>query len=78
MTEANRAEYVSLLAAWHMERATAEQYESFAAGFRVLCEGPAMSLFNAQVGGGEAALRRVLERRKERGCACVYQAWSSL
>eukprot|EP00198_Chlamydomonas_reinhardtii_P010489 XP_001699826.1 predicted protein [Chlamydomonas reinhardtii] len=48
VTEANRAEYVSLLAAWHMERATAEQYESFAAGFRVLCEGPAMSLFNAQ------------------------------
>ncbi|KAG2436520.1 hypothetical protein HXX76_006818 [Chlamydomonas incerta] len=48
VTEDNRAEYVSLRAAWHMERATAEQYESFAAGFRVLCEGPAMSLFNAQ------------------------------
>ncbi|GFR50165.1 hypothetical protein Agub_g12331, partial [Astrephomene gubernaculifera] len=35
VTEDNRAEYVSLLAAWHMEGAVAEQFEAFAAGFRV-------------------------------------------
>ncbi|GIM14106.1 hypothetical protein Vretimale_17132, partial [Volvox reticuliferus] len=48
VTEYNRAEYVSLLAAWHMGGNVAFQFEAFAAGFRVMCRGPAMSLFNAQ------------------------------
>ncbi|GLI67883.1 hypothetical protein VaNZ11_012174, partial [Volvox africanus] len=48
VTECNRAEYVSLLAAWHMGGNVASQFEAFTAGFRVVCWGPAMSLFNAQ------------------------------
>ncbi|GIL57699.1 hypothetical protein Vafri_12863 [Volvox africanus] len=48
VTEYNRAEYVSLLAAWHMGGNVASQFEAFTAGFRVVCRGPAMSLFNAQ------------------------------
>ncbi|GLC36844.1 hypothetical protein PLESTB_000776500 [Pleodorina starrii] len=48
VTEDNRSEYVSLLAGWYMVGAVAPQFEAFAEGFRAVCWGPAMSLFNAQ------------------------------
>ncbi|PNH05535.1 Ubiquitin-protein ligase E3A, partial [Tetrabaena socialis] len=55
VTEDTRAEYVSLLAAWHMEGSVEAQFQAFAEGFRVLCEGPALSLFNAQVSAAAGA-----------------------
>ncbi|EFJ48337.1 hypothetical protein VOLCADRAFT_81197 [Volvox carteri f. nagariensis] len=48
VTETNRAEYVALLASWYLGGAVASQFEAFAAGFRTVCAGPTLVLFNAQ------------------------------
>ncbi|MEW5307247.1 MAG: hypothetical protein WDW36_009655 [Sanguina aurantia] len=46
--EHNRHQYVELLVDWVLNRSISRQFESFAAGFRMLSAGPAMRLFNSQ------------------------------
>ncbi len=51
MTEDNRAEYAHLLTAWHTGGSVEGAFDAFAGGFKLVCHGPAMELFNEQVGG---------------------------
>lgn len=49
-TDADRAEYVDLVVDWWLNRSVEWQFNAFAQGFRMLCDGPAIRLFNSQVG----------------------------
>jgi hypothetical protein len=47
VTEENRHEYVQLMVEYLLSRSVQRQFEAFAVGFRILCHGPAIRLFNA-------------------------------
>eukprot|EP00878_Enallax_costatus_P027167 GHUV01029224.1.p1 GENE.GHUV01029224.1~~GHUV01029224.1.p1 ORF type:complete len:595 (+),score=219.24 GHUV01029224.1:320-2104(+) len=47
VTEENRHEYVELMVDYLLNRSIRRQFEAFAAGFKILCDGPAIRLFNA-------------------------------
>ncbi len=55
--EENRDAYVDTMASYYLTDSVKWQFEAFARGFGVLCNGPALRLFNAQVStGGGASL----------------------
>mmetsp|Transcript_12648 Transcript_12648/g.43922 ORF Transcript_12648/g.43922 Transcript_12648/m.43922 type:complete len:191 (+) Transcript_12648:1-573(+) len=45
VTEANRAEYVSLYVDWQLNQSVQHQFEALSRGFLMLCGGPALELF---------------------------------
>eukprot|EP00879_Flechtneria_rotunda_P005191 GHRR01005473.1.p1 GENE.GHRR01005473.1~~GHRR01005473.1.p1 ORF type:complete len:1380 (+),score=526.24 GHRR01005473.1:240-4379(+) len=47
VTEENRHEYVELMVDYLLNRSIRRQFEAFAHGFKILCDGPAIRLFNA-------------------------------
>lgn len=49
-TEDNRHAYVESLVDYKLNTSCAHAFDAFATGFRVTCDGPALSLFNCQVG----------------------------
>ena len=51
VTEDNRHEYVELVVDFWLQRSIRRQFDAFSSGFRILCDGPAIHLFNAQVRG---------------------------
>lgn len=48
VTEENRLEYVEAVVDELLNRSIGKQFSAFASGFRILCDGPAIRLFNAQ------------------------------
>lgn len=48
VTEENRHEYVELMVDYLLNRSIAWQFHAFTLGFKILCDGPAISLFNSQ------------------------------
>lgn len=48
VTEDNRLEYVEAVVDMLLNKSVAKQFNAFAMGFRILCDGPAIRLFNAQ------------------------------
>lgn len=49
VTEDNRMEYVEAMVNYFLNRSISVNFSAFAKGFRILCDGPAIRLFNAQV-----------------------------
>lgn len=47
VTEENRGEYVELMVDYLLNRSIQRQFDAFYHGFRILCDGPAIRLFNA-------------------------------
>lgn len=56
VSEESRHEYVELMVDYLMYRSVDWQFNAFSHGFRMLCDGPAIHLFNAQVRGGSMSL----------------------
>lgn len=52
VTEDNRQEYTEAYVDYVLNKSVKQQFEAFNRGFMKLFHGPAISLFNAQVGGG--------------------------
>ncbi len=48
VTEDNRLDYVEAMVDFLLNRSIEQQFKAFEEGFRILCDGPAMRLFNAQ------------------------------
>eukprot|EP00955_Chlamydomonas_euryale_P028873 304162-Chlamydomonas_euryale.AAC.1 len=58
VTEDNRMEYVEAMVDYFLNRSIADSFDAFAQGFRILCDGPAIGLFNAQVSAAQRGAAR--------------------
>ena len=50
--------YVEVAVDYMLNKSITKQYNAFAEGFRILCDGPATRLFNAQVCGPPGVTRQ--------------------